>query len=51
MREFQSIRKYIDQTADELSYVSEHCEYIATRGDNLKKHIEAKHLGVTYACN
>ena len=41
----------IDQRADELSYASfpcEHCEYIASRGDNLKKHIEAKHLGVTY---
>ena len=44
----------IDQTTDELSYASfpcEHCEYIASRGDNLKKHIEAKHLGVTYACD
>ena len=42
----------IDQTADELPYASfpcDHCEYIATRGDNLKKLIEAKHLGVTYA--
>jgi uncharacterized Zn-finger protein len=44
----------IDQTADELLYASfpcEHCEYIATRGDHLKKHVEAKHLGVTYACD
>ena len=44
----------INQTADELSYASfpfEHCEYIATRGDHLKKHVEAKHLGVTYACD
>ena len=43
----------IEQTSEELSYANfpcEQCEYVATRSDNLKKHIEAKHLGVTYAC-
>ena len=33
-----------------VDFSSEQCEYIATRADNLRKHIEAKHLGVTYAC-
>ena len=36
----------IEQTAEELSYASfpcGHCEYAATDGASLKKHIEAKH--------
>ena len=44
----------IEQTSEELSYASfpcEQCEYVATHGHNLKKHIEAKHLGVTYSCD
>ena len=44
----------IEQTAEELSYASfpcGHCEYAATDGANLKKHIEAKHLGVRYSCD
>lgn len=43
----------IEQTAEELSYANfpcGHCEYAATDGANLKKHIEAKHLGVRYLC-
>jgi len=43
----------IEQTSEEMSYASfpcEHCDYVATHGHNLKKHIEAKHLGVTYSC-
>ena len=49
------VSETIEQTSQELSYDSfpcEHCEYVATHGHNLKKHIEAKHLGgriyVTY---
>jgi len=44
----------IEQSADDLTfakYPCEHCDYVATQGNNLKKHIEAKHLGVTYSCN
>ena len=43
----------IEQTSEELSYANfpcGHCEYVATDGANLKKHIEAKHLGVRYSC-
>lgn len=43
----------IEQTSEEMSYSSfpcEHCDYVATHGHNLKKHIEAIHLGVTYSC-
>ena len=44
----------IEHTAEELEYAKypcEQCDYVATQGNNLKKHIEAKHLGVTYSCN
>ena len=44
----------IEQTEEEMSYASfpcEHCDYVATQGNNLKKHIEARHLGVTYSCS
>ena len=43
----------IEQTPEELSYANfscVHCAYSATDGANLKKHIEAKHLGVRYSC-
>ena len=46
--------EFIEQTADEISYASfpcGHCEYAATDGANLKKRIEAKHLGVIYSCD
>ena len=44
----------IEHSTEELTYSNfpcEHCEYVATHGHNLKKHIEAKHLGVTYSCD
>ena len=47
------VAETIEQTAEELSYAGfpcGHCEYAATDGANLKKHIEAKHLGVRYSC-
>ena len=39
--------KNIEHTAEELAYAKypcEQCDYVATQGNNLKKHIEAKHL-------
>jgi len=36
---------------DTAQFPCEQCDYVATQGNNLKKHIEAKHLGVTYSCD
>ena len=41
----------IEHTAEELAnakYSCEQCDYVATKGNNRKKHIEAKYLGYIF---
>ena len=35
---------------DRVEYSCSHCEYVATQGSTLNKHIESKHEGVRFPC-
>ena len=47
---YYNYRKQPKNKYDRVEYSCSHCEYVATQGITLNKHIESKHEGVRFPC-